>query len=57
VNNEKEFRVEMASLLNRYSIDNTMNTPDYILAEFIIRSLYAYDITIKGNINHGIMES
>jgi hypothetical protein len=56
VNSEKEFRRELASLLNRYSIDNTMNTPDYILAEFIIRSLYAYDITIKG-IDHGIMES
>lgn len=57
VNKEEDFRRELAALLNRYSIDNTMNTPDFILAEFVIRSLYAYDVTLKGNINHGIMEN
>ena len=47
VNKEEDFRKELASLLNRYGIDSGMNTPDYVLAEFIIRSLYALDSTTK----------
>jgi hypothetical protein len=47
VNKEEDFRKELTSLLNRYGIDNSMNTPGHILAEFIIRSLYAFDSTIK----------
>ena len=43
MNSEEEFRKELQSLLNRYSIDNSMNTPDYVLAEYIIRCLYSLD--------------
>jgi hypothetical protein len=46
-NKEEYFRRELASLLNRYNIDNNMNTPDYILAEFVIRCLYAFDSTLN----------
>jgi hypothetical protein len=47
VNKEEDFRRELAALLNRYSIDNNMNTPDDVLAEFIIRCLYAFDSTLN----------
>ena len=47
VNKEEDFRKELASLLNRYGIDNSMNKPDHVLAEFIIRSLYALESTTK----------
>jgi hypothetical protein len=47
VNTEEEFRKELESLLNRYNIDDNMNTPDYVLAEFIIRCLYAFDVKTK----------
>lgn len=30
-----EFKKELASLLNRYSWDNTCETPDYILADYV----------------------
>jgi hypothetical protein len=37
-----EFSKELTSLLNRYSIDNLTNTPDFILSEAIQK--YIYDV-------------
>lgn len=34
-----EFKRELASLLNRYSIDNDCETPDFILADYITHHL------------------
>lgn len=39
-----EFGKELTSLLNRYSIDNLTNTPDFILSEVIQK--YIYDMKI-----------
>jgi len=33
---------ELAALLNRYSIENESNTPDFILAKYVRACLLAY---------------
>lgn len=37
------FRQELESLINRHSMETGSNTPDYILAEFLIAYLKAFD--------------
>ena len=34
---------EMASLLNKYSIENNSDTPDFILAEYLLDCLSAWE--------------
>ena len=36
----QEFSGELCSLLNRYSIDNLTNTPDFILGEMIEKFIF-----------------
>ena len=38
-----DFRSELSSLLNRFSMENRSNTPDWILRNFICNSLKAFD--------------
>lgn len=38
-----DFRRDLKTLLNRYSMENGSNTPDFILAEYLIDSLAAFD--------------
>lgn len=38
-----EFEKELRSLINRHSIENASNTPDYILADFIAHCLIAFN--------------
>ena len=49
---ENEFKKELAELINRYSLENGSNTPDYILAEYLVRCIDNFDQTIKRTINH-----
>lgn len=37
------FRKELTTLLNRYNAENSSNTPDFILAEYIENCLDAFD--------------
>jgi len=37
VNND--FQIELASLLNKHGLDNNANTPDYVLARYLVRQL------------------
>ena len=37
------FREELTKLLNKMSEENTSNTPDYILAEFMLSCLTAFN--------------
>lgn len=41
-NVETDFKKELTSLLNRYSIDSDSNTADFILADFVIETLASY---------------
>jgi len=38
----KDFKKELRNLLNRYSQENNSDTPDFILARYIINCLYAF---------------
>lgn len=42
---DRKFRVELTDLLNRFSKENRSGTPDYLLADFLIRCLEAFDYT------------
>jgi hypothetical protein len=39
----KKFREELTDLINRYSLENGSNTPDFILVHFIEMSIKAFD--------------
>lgn len=44
---EKEkttFEKELASLLNRYSKENVSNTPDFILVNYLVSCLQAFEV-------------
>ncbi len=41
-----DFHRELKDLLNRYSIDNEMNTPDFVLVQYIRRCLDTWNETI-----------
>lgn len=36
---ENEFRTELKHLLNKHSIEGASNTPDHVLADYLIRCL------------------
>ena len=51
-----EFQQELSALLNKHSIDNDCNTPDFILAEYLVQQLFAYGRVAKKNAEwHGWM--
>lgn len=41
------FEKELTSLINKYSKENDSNTPDFILANYIMRSLDNFNLTMK----------
>ncbi len=40
---EPTLREQVAGLLNQRSMENGSNTPDFILADYLIRALEAFD--------------
>lgn len=40
-------RAEIEASLNRYSIDTATNTPDFILSEYLIACLRAFDNAVN----------
>lgn len=43
---------DLSELLNKHSIDSVSNTPDFILAEYMIDVLVAYEDAIKARELH-----
>lgn len=39
-----EFQKELTALINKHSLENTSNTPDLVLADFLMDCLRAFDI-------------
>lgn len=39
-----EFRMDLTALLNKHSKESGSHTPDFILARYLLFSLYAFDI-------------
>jgi hypothetical protein len=44
---DNEFRTELKSLLNYHSRENGSDTPDWVLADYLLASLAAYDAAVK----------
>lgn len=44
---EKNLKSELTDLLNRYSRENGSNTPDFLLAEFMLQSLDTFDLIVS----------
>ncbi len=45
-----EFKKDLIKLINTHSINDKCKTPDYILAEFILQGLMAYEQATEANI-------
>lgn len=43
----ENFENELRCLINKYSKEGESNTPDFILAQFMIRCLDAFNLTIR----------
>ena len=43
MSNEPAFRKELEILINRYSMENGSNTPDFLLAEYLVMQLHLWD--------------
>lgn len=42
-----KFKFELISLINRHSMENASNTPDFLLADYLCRCLDNFDITVQ----------
>lgn len=45
ISNEEKLEKELESLMNRYNIDTITDTPDFILAKYLMYNLRNYLIT------------
>lgn len=53
--NKNEFRIELEKLINRFSIENGSNTPDFILAEYLTQCLDNFEKTmLQREVWHGV---
>jgi len=56
---QSDFRMELESVINKCSMENGSNTPDSILAMYLIQSLQAFDQAVRcrdqwyGNLSPG----
>ena len=48
----ENFEKELEILINKYSIDNYYNTPDFILAKYMVESLKPLREMIVSKFNH-----
>lgn len=49
IKREKELQLEkeLKDLINKYSVENESDTPDFILAQYILNSLMIYRIAVN----------
>lgn len=45
--NKEKFRKELERLINKYSIESGSDTPDFILADYLVGCLDAYNEAVK----------
>lgn len=48
MNNKESFKKELAVLINQHSLENESNTPDFILADYLVKCLETYNHIIFG---------
>lgn len=46
-NKYDKFEIELTELLNKHSLENYSNTPDYIISRFLVMSLQSFENSIK----------
>lgn len=46
-NSPSEFERDLEALINRHSQENASNTPDFILAEFLMHALSAFNVATR----------
>ena len=46
------FRSDLTSLINKHSKENGSDTPDYLLANFLIACMDAFDLTVRRRDEH-----
>ena len=46
-----EFENELTSLINKYSMENGSDTPDFILAKYLVACLRAFSTTVRNRDN------
>jgi hypothetical protein len=52
-----DFKNDLTHLINRCSLEGRSNTPDYILSEYLVSCLVAYETASNANKAwHGILE-
>lgn len=44
---EKDFRDELAALINRHCRENESNTPDFLLADYMAKCLAAFESVVE----------
>lgn len=44
---KKAFRDALEALINRESMENGSDTPDFVLAEYLVRCLEAFDAAVR----------
>lgn len=44
---ESDFSTELESLLNRHSMENASNTPDFILAHYLLGCLNVWNVGVQ----------
>lgn len=47
-----KFRTEVEELINKHSLENNSDTPDYVLAEYLTDCLKAFDKAINTREKH-----
>jgi len=45
--NQGKFRNEVEKIINKNSLENESNTPDFILAEYLLGCLQLFDLTVN----------
>ena len=45
--NKPDFEKELIILINKYSLENTSNTPDFLLREYLMNCLDTYEKTTQ----------
>lgn len=50
--NNMSFREELKHVINKHNMENGSDTPDYILARFLIETLDAFDSAVERRDRH-----
>lgn len=50
-NTRSQFEHQLAALVNKFSLENGTNTPDFILARYLVEALSAYEHAVRAT--HG----